>query len=322
MLKSPIIFRPDSSMKYLKKIIFPFVGIIILANLTSYSFAEPSSPIDCLSKENISTHFCNDAFETRIKKEQQTELNPFLIAFHKPTYLLPYYYTGSPYNSVYANNTPNNEALDHEEIKYQLSFKVPLWKNIFHRNSTLFLAYSQMSYWQAYNKSAFFRETDYEPEVFLANEVHLPLIRNWEMNFVTFGAVHQSNGQGGELERSWNRLYALILISRGNWMFGIKPWYIFQDSTYIRQNPNMASYMGHGSILITYKYYNQVLSLEARNLIEGGGNRMGSTFSWSFPLTSYLKGYVQIFSGYGQSLIEYNHRTNSIGVGIALSDWL
>ncbi|MFN7095894.1 MAG: phospholipase A, partial [Burkholderiales bacterium] len=26
--------------------------------------------------------------------------------------------------------------------------------------------------------------------------------------------------------------------------------------------------------------------------------------------------------GYGQSMIEYNHYTNSIGIGIALNDWI
>jgi phospholipase A1 len=64
------------------------------------------------------------------------------------------------------------------------------------------------------------------------------------------------------------------------------------------------------------------LTLETRNMIESGGRRSGTTVSWSFPMTKYLKGYVQVFSGYGQSLIEYNHRTNSVGMGIALSNWV
>lgn len=258
----------------------------------------------------------------RVQKENYLRPNFFAIAFYKPTYVLPYYYTGSPYRSVYINNTPNNENLNHSEMKYQLSFKVPLFKNAFKLPTILYLAYTQLSYWQAYNHTAFFRETDYEPELFLANELNIPISENWCLNLINLGLSHQSNGYGNELERSWNRLYLEMIASFNNWMISVKPWIVFNDATMLHHNPNITNYLGYGRLLIAYKCANQVFSLETHNFIEAGGKRFTAEFSWSFPITSYVHGYVQLFSGYGQSLIEYNHHTNSIGVGIALSNWV
>ena len=258
----------------------------------------------------------------RVKSEAKAEENPYAITFYRPTYLLPFYETFSPYNSVYQGKTPGGESLKPVEIKYQLSFKVPVWKNILQSHYSFFIAYSQLSYWQAYDHRAFFRETDYEPEIFLADELNYHLGKKWILNFLDVGLVHQSNGQGSTLERSWNRAYLAAIASTSHWFVTFIPWIVVHDSSYQRQNPDMAHYLGHEEIIIACKYGNQVISLETQNALESGGRRAGTTLSWSFPVTKFIKGYVQVFSGYGQSLIEYNHRTNSVGVGIALSNWL
>jgi phospholipase A1 len=258
----------------------------------------------------------------RAVREEKLLQNSFSIAFYKPTYILPFYYTASPDNAVYVGETPQDESLKKSEVKYQLSFKVPIWQRIFNLPSTLFFAYTQLSYWQLYDRDPFFRETDYEPEAFLANEVNWHLFGKWHLNFINLGAVHQSNGYGGSLERSWNRIYLSATASSDNWVITVRPWYVFHDDTYERQNPTMANYLGHEQFIVAYKYYNQVITLEARNVIEHHANKAAVTASWSFPLTKHLNGYVQVFSGYGQSLIEYNHRTNSVGLGIALSNWV
>jgi phospholipase A1 len=253
---------------------------------------------------------------------QQSSDHPFALTFYKPTYVLPYYYTFTPYNSIYQGNTPNGESLKNDEIKYQLSFKVPIWRNIFGSLSSLYFAYTQMSYWQAYNKYAFFRSTDFEPEVFLANHFAWHLGQTLQLNFINFGLVHQSNGFGNNLERSWNRAYMQITASTEHFMFTLKPWIVFHDNTYNRQNPDMAYYLGHEEIIMAFKYGSQVVAIDTRNLLESRGKRTGTTVTWSFPVTKYINGYLQVFTGYGQSLIEYNHHTNSVGLGIALSNWI
>ena len=47
-----------------------------------------------------------------------------------------------------------------------------------------------------------------------------------------------------------------------------------------------------------------------------GAIRIGMTF----PLFARFRGFVQVFSGYGDSLIDYNHFQQRIGVGVALSN--
>jgi phospholipase A1 len=52
-------------------------------------------------------------------------------------------------------------------------------------------------------------------------------------------------------------------------------------------------------------------------------NRGAVELSYSFPIRhTRLKGYLKYFNGYGESLIDYNHRIQSFGVGFLLSDWL
>ena len=261
--------------------------------------------------------------DTVINQRQEKERRGiYSIIPYKPSYFLPAYYTTKPAKDIYLNHTPSNERILPFDAKLQFSFKVPIWQDIFNRNSDLYLAYTQISYWQAYNKSAFFRETNYEPEVFLANNIDGVFLPGWKFNFLNLGLSHQSNGRGGELERAWERVYLEGIFSSKNWMVSLKPWYPIREATAHRYNPDIARYLGYGRILLGYKYNDQAVSLEVRNAAESNFKRGTLQMDWRFPLTKHLGGYVQVFSGYGQSLIEYNHYTNSVGIGISMNHWL
>ncbi len=44
--------------------------------------------------------------------------------------------------------------------------------------------------------------------------------------------------------------------------------------------------------------------------------------TWSLPLWQQLRLYFIYFDGYGESLLDYDHRTKRIGIGIGLNDYL
>ena len=259
----------------------------------------------------------DSALESKIQAQTQIVSNPYGIAFDEPTYILPYYYTGKPYTEVYpADQNPANQPIQRQEFKAQLSLLFPLWRNLF-KGTGLFVSYTQLSYWQFYAKSQYFRETNYEPAIFLSR--HVLANAEWRL-----GLVHQSNGRGLPYERSWNRAFLDFRISGEKWLASLRGWMlIFKNDSSDIHNPDITDYLGYGRILLAYKIRRQTLSLMIRNALESGFKRGAIQVAWSFPLFhTKLKGMVQFFSGYGQSLIEYNHYTNSAGVGIALSDWI
>ena len=272
-----------------------------------------------IKTKKLQSNINNDysVLHKRLLQQQAINDNPFAIAFYKPNYVLPFYYTFSPYKNVYTGNTPNNQSISSQEFKAQFSFMVPLWSNVVGKDSAVNLGYTQQMYWQFYAKSQYFRETNYQPEIFISKKINDYLLTN-------LGIEHQSNGRGGDLERSWNRAYINFAFSQDNFALSLRPWILlFQGSSSDLHNKDIADYMGHGELLISYKTSHDInFSLSMRNNLESSFKHGTNELSVSFPLLKKVRAYVQIFSGYGQSLIEYNHYTNAIGFGIALSDWI
>ena len=89
-------------------------------------------------------------------------------------------------------------------------------------------------------------------------------------------------------------------------------------------NPDITDYYGNLQFAGAYKLGGHTFSALLRNHLQSGFSKGTSELSWSFPIPNYnyVKGYVQYFNGYGQSLIDYNRHANTIGLGISVSDWL
>lgn len=254
---------------------------------------------------------------------QSWELDPnakrgvFALKSYLDNYVLLANYSTSTNQAPFNPDTPNGLNLQKTELTYQLSFKMKMLENIAGSPVDLWLAYTQQSFWQAYNRanSSPFRETNYQPELIAT----LPLtakIGDFNFRYLNLALMHQSNGQSSTLSRSWNRFYAELGAEYGKLALAARIWKRLDNAKADNDNIDIVDYMGHGDLRATYRQDGYEYSLLARHNFQTGHGAVQA--SLAFPVTTNLKGYVQLFSGYGESLIDYNYSQKSIGAGFLI----
>ena len=205
--------------------------------------------------------------------------------------------------------------LAHSELVFQLGFKMKLVESAFDKPVDLWFGYTQNSFWQAGNHEASspFRETNYQPELMAVTPLHFSVL-GMNARFLNLGLVHQSNGQTSTLSRSWNRVYAQLGLERGGWTVLGRVWKRINEAAPDDDNRDIVDYMGRGDVVVTYRSNgNDYSALLRRNF---STERGAVQLSWAFPLAGHIKGYAHVFSGYGQSLIDYNYYQNTVGLGL------
>ena len=257
----------------------------------------------------------------RMIEEEKIYGSSYVLAPHRQNYFLVVNYNSDLNTDIYKNT--GQDAPKAYEAKFQISFKVQTWKNMFGDYGDLFVAYTQRSVWQLYDAalSSPFRDTNFEPEVFVKFDTDFN-IGGLNNRVFTIGFNHQSNGESGDLSRSWNRIYAAFVAERGNVAVILKPWYRIPEKEENDDNPNIEKYLGYGELIAAYYMKGHVFSLKFRNNLRSEENRGAIELGWSYPLTPKVRAYLQYFNGYGESLIDYNNSVNRIGFGIMLNDWM
>ncbi|WP_456323543.1 phospholipase A [Hydrogenimonas sp.] len=233
------------------------------------------------------------------------------------------------------------------EVEFQLSLMKNLTYNLFGLDETIAAAYTQHSYWQLYSKSSPFRETNYSPEVFVVFPTSPRINERFGLKATRWGYLHQSNGQEGYRSRSWNRLYLQGLFQWENLFLTTRVWYRVPESdkpdAYYRgyivdkngskvlypdpnedgdDNPDIIDYMGYGDIAFTYLWHcHQFGGLLRYNFGKGGAHRGAVKLDWSYPFfeSHTIFWYLRFFSGYGESLIDYNKNYTKASFGFSFS---
>jgi len=272
------------------------------------------------TEDGAEEHYALDA---RFEAEKVAVTNPFVLLPHKTNYFLLANHHFMDMNTAPWEQPPISETPDFQNIeaKFQVSIKAPIVQNLFGDNGHLFFAYTNLSVWQIYNKdlSSPFRDINHEPEAWISFDNDWEFL-GWRNRAIDGGIVHQSNGREDPLSRSWNRIYARFLLEKGRSALMFKPWVRIPESE--DDNPDILDYMGNFELGGATKRGNSSYSVLLRNNLDFNENRGAIQLGWTYPVYKNIRFYTQWFYGYGETLIDYNHKSNSLGIGLQYGDWL
>ncbi len=248
---------------------------------------------------------------------------------HNPMYALPLFLNGKPNRSPSTPNQPEETFSTREmrgvEAKFQISLKAKLAEDLFGTNADLWGGYTQQSHWQVYNEdhSRPFRVHDYMPEIFVTQPVRANLPFGGKLRMIGGGMMHHSNGESDPLSRSWNRAYVMGGMEWGDLTVMPRLWTRFAkgDGNKPDDNPDILDYYGYGDVQFSYRL-SEGKNIAGTVRYNPSSNKGAVQLDYVHPLGKGVSGYLQLFHGYGQSLIDYNHESTAVGVGVILNDWM
>ncbi len=222
----------------------------------------------------------------------------------------------SPLDPVYFAVGFNSGA----NAKFQFSFKYQLFATPAARLSCwrddLYFGFTQTSLWDLHSLSKPFRDSSYKPAFFYYRR-RLAGDKSWLSHLgINTGFQHESNGKAGDTSRSLNSLYltpVITLVKQDDFFWTAAPqafWH-FEKS----ENPDITDYRGYVDFHPTIGW-NSGLQLTAF-LRKGTRAGYGSAEldlsyplrkTWPFPDTAGGYFQVQYFDGWGETILDYNHR--------------
>jgi outer membrane phospholipase A len=217
------------------------------------------------------------------------------------------------------------------DVKFQVGFKYHILNsdgpivNRWPLLDGLHLGYTQTSFWDLETASQPFDDTSYRPEIFL---LHADLRQRWlpqasRLDFQA-GLQHQSNGQGGDANRSLNIAYA-----QPTWTFGDPQHHAFTVAPRVfaylsraSENNDIENYRGYSELLLKLGRWDGVEL--ATTLRKGTRAGKGSwQMDFSTPIGELLFDnldlffHAQFFTGYSESLLRYDESDTRLRLGFS-----
>ena len=244
---------------------------------------------------------------------------------NKVNYLMPYAYRETAYKSYDSVVYKNIEA------ELQVSLKMGIGSDLFGLGEKYYLSYSHKAFWQIYTDSSPFRETNYNPEAFVV----FPIFDKesiFQLRSLKFGIAHNSNGQPeshdtasytyhyedpANMSRSLNYIYTEATLQHNTLVTDLRVWARLPESKEADDNPDIMEYTGFTEVKFTYFLQKHVMTLMARGNIMKGQGALEATYS--YPLLNDTYVYAKVFTGYGESLIDYDNYITKFAIGFSFS---
>lgn len=289
-------------------------------------------------------HDCHNARFSSLSRfwelEPGTDCGTFGIRGYKPITLS---WIGSDsVNTLPSSPSPNHTAttpVDYStnEARIQLSVRTKIAQGLLtqmqpDRRDSLWFGYTQQSNWQLFNGdlSRPFRTTDHSPEITYIYPLDAELPGGWRLRYGGVTLVHQSNGQSEPLSRSWNRSILSAGMEKGNdFVLKGELWNRLSESADTDDNPDISDYVGRAEVSGLWNVDRKnTLGVTVRHSLRAHAN--GSVkLEWLRDVSDTgvaggrngLRFHTYLFSGYGDSLVDYNRRRTVLSVGLSLIEW-
>ena len=296
-------------------------GVLVL--FCSSGWFSSNSYAQVLTQESQAVYI--KSLSERWELDADTRRGTFLLTSYKPFYVTAGRWSSHPNTQPTSQNpnysVPDPIAYNNYEAKFQLSFKTKVLQTLFWGYGDLWVAYTQRAHWQIYNTnlSRAFRELNYEPEMILNFPINIHLL-GFRARTVGVAFNHQSNGRDLPRSRSWNRIMFHTSLERQHWIVTLRPWIRLPDED--DENPLITDYIGRGEATIVYSTAkHQFYFVGTHPLRLKTFDRGSAQLNWVFQIHAHIKGQLQLSSGYGETLIDYNHPQTTIGLGVSFIDW-
>lgn len=212
----------------------------------------------------------------------------------------------------------NYAALGPDDLKMQVSYKYRLL-----REDSFYMAFTSMIMWDIYDDSIPFRDITFQPEIFY--RVSVDESGPYSLDF---GYWHNSNGDDGPTSRAWDRWYARGILNGellDREILVVPTVYVtFNEAG---ENADISDYMGDWELNVMWRSLidpegddlDLLMNIFAgRNNVPFDRGQFQLALRYRIPnVTFNPRLFLQFFSGYGDTMLEYNEKNTTVRLGIA-----